>query len=810
MLEVVGGTTSRPGTWPTLDFELTTVSGRDNSLGAPIRLLPLDDDGAKTVGGDEDVVLRIQGVAGAELTVFAGSTTFPDGSKTGQLSLTQVHGDKVPMQAPLGSNFMLAWSVQPAGVRFDPPARISIPNLGSPAGSVVDIFSFDHDLGEFVSVGTATVTGDGRRVISNPGSGVFKSGWHGCVPPPPPLGDACSPGGCFSCQIKSLGGLLTKTLVPKCGECEDCQGSFCMPKTIDDIVIRVNSRRDNNRVAKGQPASYSAQAIGTCEEYAFKWKFPDGVIETGSFVSHTFDEIDGSTTISVVATCSKPACGLAMKSKTKEIRIFDFELTDPPDHHEWVIDDTPQMPEMRAIAQFVGVSPDPSSETPYTWNFNVRSKFERCPGTSKRTLDFESGDVEQLGPTYKPTTGDRLLGGHVELIVRAAVDNVEDVDQVDNVKIVGTNPSKADISALLGDDDLRRISCRESQQRQFNASANGGTSECPLFNMGKNGKPGDGGVGIMQISYKIKEADHWNWRTNIETAKGYYETAKRRARNHAGNVRGSSGFQDAVNLVNVVRAAVSLPPLTVNVPDHTAEQLRRGGIRCNNGCPVGAGQFGLDLHEYRLFMLGFQLFLVNVNEATLTADAEWEAGTDIGTQIRRPRLREPCRQPRRPLAHEFHEQSLHVFFSRPRRPWRGRAQGGPVGVRYRRSRLPVAVSGRAAFTRFFPAPGPGSERRFGAVQDRLHLRRLRGIRFSLPRRRGAARSLAPSRNRGPQAPAAGDADRRSGHLASVRSCLRCEASSAAGDRSHRDYGFRRARPSTDRGSTHPALASSPG
>jgi hypothetical protein len=83
------------------------------------------------------------------------------------------------------------WTVQPAGVVFDPPARITYPNVdGLRPGQVVDIFSFDHDLGLFVSSGTGTVSPDGAVITSDPGSGITKAGWGYPAPPPPPPGCA--------------------------------------------------------------------------------------------------------------------------------------------------------------------------------------------------------------------------------------------------------------------------------------------------------------------------------------------------------------------------------------------------------------------------------------------------------------------------------------------------------------------------------------------------------------------------------------------------------------------------------------------
>ena len=73
----------------------------------------------------------MKGVPGLQLKIFANSVTFKDGSRTGRVSIDQVHLDKVPMAPPSGTFFMPpAWTVQPAGTHFNPPAQITIPNDG--------------------------------------------------------------------------------------------------------------------------------------------------------------------------------------------------------------------------------------------------------------------------------------------------------------------------------------------------------------------------------------------------------------------------------------------------------------------------------------------------------------------------------------------------------------------------------------------------------------------------------------------------------------------------------------------------------
>lgn len=185
-LQVSPGTTSRPETFPPIVFAAVTIAGQVNTLPTgPIRIPELKS-APVVVGGDEDVVVEMDGVPGMSLTVKAGSVTFTNGSKVGPISINQVHLDKVPMPPPSGTIFMPpAWTIQPAGVLFDPPAAVSVPNDGLAPGRVIDIFQFDHTIGRFVNVGPGTVREDGLVIVSDPGFGVVRSGWGGCGQPQP-------------------------------------------------------------------------------------------------------------------------------------------------------------------------------------------------------------------------------------------------------------------------------------------------------------------------------------------------------------------------------------------------------------------------------------------------------------------------------------------------------------------------------------------------------------------------------------------------------------------------------------------------
>jgi hypothetical protein len=174
-----GGTTTRPGVWPALEFELVAVAGQDNRLERPVYLLPLDEANQLCVDGATGGTLTLPEVPGFALTVEPGAATFLDGSQAGCVSVTLVHADKVPMTPNFGQQPRFVVTIQPVGVLFDPPAALTLPNTdGLAPGAVTELYSFDHDLGQFVAIGTGTVSPDGTVVESDPGVGVIKAGWH--------------------------------------------------------------------------------------------------------------------------------------------------------------------------------------------------------------------------------------------------------------------------------------------------------------------------------------------------------------------------------------------------------------------------------------------------------------------------------------------------------------------------------------------------------------------------------------------------------------------------------------------------------
>ena len=192
-LLVDGSTALLPGKYPTLDYDMVTVAGQNNTVGLPIYLLPLNLNNqlcvTATTGGG---TLTIPEAPGFSLTFGAGQVTFPGGSKAGCISVTVVHGDKVPMVPGFGQQPRFIVTIQPAGAMFNPPAAITLPNVdGLKPRTVTEMYSFDHYIGSFVAIGTGTVSDDGQVIRSNPGVGVLKAGWH-CGGNPNTSGSAAS------------------------------------------------------------------------------------------------------------------------------------------------------------------------------------------------------------------------------------------------------------------------------------------------------------------------------------------------------------------------------------------------------------------------------------------------------------------------------------------------------------------------------------------------------------------------------------------------------------------------------------------
>jgi hypothetical protein len=273
------------------------------------------------------------------------------------------------------------------------------------------------------------------------------------------------------------------------------------------------------------------------------------------------------------------------------------------------------------------------------WSVTVGiSEFSDCPPNGPdldTTVDLSpAGGGEQITIDLENV----IRGGSISFFVRGTVNGCEVLDFA-GIHIDGTNPPQSDIQAALPHDALRRIACKESGQRQFDAPPNGGTGFCPLFGPG-------GKVGIMQVPDPSAD-EVWNWRLNVEKGVEIFNERVAAAGEYPSRVRNSEGFRNLVAQFNQRRQQQGLDPIQVVLPDFTTgnfdddlQQLELDAIRGYNGWN-GSDRFGLERHEFRVAVDGIEgeevLILANVNEETLQGEAGWErvlvAGrpTAIGT-----------------------------------------------------------------------------------------------------------------------------------------------------------------------------------
>ncbi|MEZ4269574.1 MAG: Ig-like domain-containing protein, partial [Myxococcota bacterium] len=190
----VGGRHARIG------FKVDVIPGRLNQVLRDFYLPRLPDGQRPALDGQgrvtETLVLERAFEPGrppSRVTVPAGTKiTWPAGlaAEDQVLTLIDIPVNRVPMPLPDGLYSEHLIALQPGNTRFEPPLPLELPNAdGLSPGARIELLSFDHELGRYHAVGTATVSPDGLRVLSDPGSGIRVGAWHGGPPPKPP--DKC-------------------------------------------------------------------------------------------------------------------------------------------------------------------------------------------------------------------------------------------------------------------------------------------------------------------------------------------------------------------------------------------------------------------------------------------------------------------------------------------------------------------------------------------------------------------------------------------------------------------------------------------
>ncbi|MCB1058530.1 MAG: PKD domain-containing protein, partial [Acidobacteria bacterium] len=248
------------GSFPSLAYDKVFIPNAANRLGGPIRLPFLAPENERVYDGTQDVELTVDGIEGLRVTILAGSMTLADGTVPSPaepvtVSLNQVHHDDIPMPIGNGAAPPFAWTLQPAGAHFDPPALVEYPNLaGLSPGAASYLLSFDHDTHRFEIIGSGSVSADGSTVVSDFGVGITKAGWGGICPPYPvtgdvsrcdPQGNGCGPSGSdfvsdlIPCAFKIDSGNeeVIVDVSQYCDDHDECYGTFFTLKLTCDLAF---------------------------------------------------------------------------------------------------------------------------------------------------------------------------------------------------------------------------------------------------------------------------------------------------------------------------------------------------------------------------------------------------------------------------------------------------------------------------------------------------------------------------------------------------------------------------------------------
>lgn len=205
LIEVDGGTNNTNPPFPRVTLKTTVRPDRDNQFAQPISLQQINGGSGNVGGGPGVAAIAARGAEifaalkqrepananepaekeqtnpGKNITISNRGVTleipigtgvrFPDGKTSGLMQLTVIEKSRLPgITPPVGVYSSNIAQITPLGSTFSPGASLSFPNpdqtnLGP--GAKVDLFRYDFINGVFVKRGTATVSADRTRVVSD-------------------------------------------------------------------------------------------------------------------------------------------------------------------------------------------------------------------------------------------------------------------------------------------------------------------------------------------------------------------------------------------------------------------------------------------------------------------------------------------------------------------------------------------------------------------------------------------------------------------------------------------------------------------
>ncbi|HVR74585.1 MAG TPA: carboxypeptidase regulatory-like domain-containing protein [Planctomycetota bacterium] len=162
---------------------ILAVAGRDNRLEDPLRLTRLDTGSAgagrvrtELITPSRGALIALSALPGVRLAVASGSATFPDGSRSGAITLAALNLSALPSTLPDDLHLHAPVAVFPEGVRFDPPASLTLPAAGWQPGRTVPLFVHRGSSGGFLELPGGVVGEEGTLIALEGASGLRTGG----------------------------------------------------------------------------------------------------------------------------------------------------------------------------------------------------------------------------------------------------------------------------------------------------------------------------------------------------------------------------------------------------------------------------------------------------------------------------------------------------------------------------------------------------------------------------------------------------------------------------------------------------------
>jgi len=199
-----------------------------------------------------------------------------------------------------------------------------------------------------------------------------------------------------------------------------------------------------------------------------------------------------------------------------------LNINQPAANALFSIDATPRMPTISCQARITGIQPDPTENTPFDWSIQITEtvRASSCQSSLVGTCTLTVGQQSVVGGRWAPTFNS-INGGDAVITVRARVQDAV-LQSTVNVRIRGTNPAAARITAALGGAGTAadRIGCHESGRRQFDGTG------MPLLGPG-------GDVGVMQLCNPAASCtQRWDWTANVAAGAALIAQKETAARRH--------------------------------------------------------------------------------------------------------------------------------------------------------------------------------------------------------------------------------------------------------------------------------------